>query len=726
MQVKKVIASILGLILLGFTQSATGQQQDTVSLYDLSIDELMNLRVQSATKKEEPISNIPASIVIITRQEIQSQGWTTLEEVLSNIPGMYQINDYLWFGSDNYGVRGFFSSGSFSTMTVMVNGVSQKEDWYNSFPLTKINVPVEAIDRIEVIRGPMSVVYGSNAFLGAINIITNQDSNSSQGSAGIGSNGYYKMFGRIAGEREKVRYTFNASMTGAGGIDQPYSKMTDNIDPSWNLPSNPSSSGQLKDYRKYFGVSMAIGELIFEFAQTTTNRGVIDYYPGYDNGHNAEIESAYSYFSYTKSFGESLTANFKTGYSAFRNRLGYKHNSDTTSYGFNDIFSKSADGEVHISYNKPKFTASAGLTYHMVFQDKLVVDAPNLSNDYINLDAGIDESKFKHTWAIYSQVNYDFSHKVSALVGFRVEQTPAYIMSYAVRFNPSDPSQYLSRTGTYEYGNPYLIPRVALIYHLTDKHHVKLMYGIATKDASVGENMDIVRYPDRPQLKPASMQTFEVNYTGAVTKSTMLNLSVFHNRVNNLISRTNQIENGVMRLFNTNSGRLRTIGLEASANINIQPRFTSTISAVYQHSTNMQKGYEDIDLEYAPSMLLYTTLAYRLQKNIQIGLSGYYVGKQYTYWKPDSRDANNPLDQRNPIQLIRDGSRIGESAPAHFVMSANVRLSQILGTNAYCSVYVYNLANTEIRYPTTRSNDIFEKGTLGYGRYASFTLGYRF
>lgn len=726
MVIKRFITCFISLILLGTVCSALAQEPDSVSIYDLSIDELMSLKVQSATRKVEPISNIPASIVVITRQDIQSQGWGTLEEVLSHIPGMYQINDYLWFGTDSYGVRGFFSSGSFSTMTVMVNGVSQKEDWYNSFPLSKINVPVEAIDRVEVIRGPMSVVYGSNAFLGAINIITNQDVKSSQGVAGIGSNGNYKTFGRIAGEREKVRYTFNAGMFGSRGVEQPYLEMTDYIDPSWNLPSNPTTKGQLKDYRKYFGVSMGIGDLVFEFAQTTTNRGVIDYYPGYADGHQAEIESAYSYFSYTKALSESLSVNLKTGYSAFRNRLGYRHNSDSTAYGFNDIFSKSADGEVHLSYNRNKFTANVGLTYHMVFEDKLVVDAPNLSNDYINLDAGIDESKLKRTWALYTQVNYDFSRKLSVLAGLRIEQTPSYTMSYAVRFDPANPNDYLSRTGEYMYGDPYLIPRAALIYHLTDKHHLKVMYGVATKDASVGENMDIVRYPDRPQLKPANMQTFEVNYTGAVAKSTMLNLSLFHNSLRNLISRTNQIEDDVMRLFNTNSGKLRTVGVEASASITIQPRFTSTISAVYQQSTNLQDGYEGIDLEYAPNLLLYTTMAYRVGKNVQVGLSGYYVGKQHAYWKPDSRDASNPLDQRNPAELIRDGSRIGQSAPSHFVLSTNVRVNQIFGTNAFCSLYVYNLTNSEIRYPTTRSNDIFEKGTLGYSRYVSFSLGYKF
>lgn len=86
---------------------------------------------------------------------------------------MYMTEDWAWFGSVNYGVRGLYSKGNFGNMAILVNGVSQMEDGKRSYPLEKVNVPVQAIDRIEVIQGPISVIYGSSAFLGVINIITN-------------------------------------------------------------------------------------------------------------------------------------------------------------------------------------------------------------------------------------------------------------------------------------------------------------------------------------------------------------------------------------------------------------------------------------------------------------------------------------------------------------------------------------------------------------------------
>lgn len=136
---QKVLSRLIALLfILLWSHTGMAQQQDSILLLDYTLDDLMNLRVESAAKRSETIADVPASIVVISRQDIENYGWQTLEEVLSNVPGMYHINDYLWFGADNFGIRGFFSSGSFSTMVVMVNGVSQREDWYNSFPLSKL------------------------------------------------------------------------------------------------------------------------------------------------------------------------------------------------------------------------------------------------------------------------------------------------------------------------------------------------------------------------------------------------------------------------------------------------------------------------------------------------------------------------------------------------------------------------------------------------------------
>lgn len=706
---------------------AQQQEQDTLMLLDYSLDDLMNITIESAAKRSESVVDVPASIVIITRQQIEDYGWQNLEEILSNVPGMYHINDYMWFGADNFGIRGFFTSGSFSTMVIMVNGVTQREDWYNSFPLSKINVAVEAIDRIEVIRGPMSVVYGNNAFLGAINIVTNRTDEKSLASLAFGSNGNYRAFGKVSGMSDRFEYSVNLSGYGSNGITEPYSKMTDFINDDWDLPQNSTSEGQLEYHRFFLDAWFSFDNFYFGFLQSHSKRGVIDYYPGYNDGHIANIQSTNSVFGYRKEFGKNNEISAEIGYNSFRNLLDYKHNSDTTAYGFNDIFSDAVDMELNANLNPTtKWNLTLGALYRRIERAKLVVDAPNLSNDYVNLDAGLARNHRIQTWAAYFQTSYALTKKFRVLAGARVEQTPGYTISYAVRFDPTNTYDYLFREGEYLYGNPYFIPRAALLYQVSDKHHLKFMYGRAIKQASIGENMDVVRYPEREQLRPANMQTFELNYYGLYSQHAIFNVSIFQNFANNLISRTNQMENGEMRLYNTNSGELSTLGLESSIQLKPNQRLCSTVSVVLQKSKNLQEGYEDIALEYAPSFLAYGTFSYRAYRNLSVGLSGYYVGSMDTYWHPDTRDANNPADNRDPAQLIADGARIGEASPGYFLMNANLRLNEIFHKNFFCSLYIHNLFNTEVRYPTTRSNDIFERGTLGYNRYLMLNFGMHF
>jgi outer membrane receptor for ferrienterochelin and colicin len=314
--------------------------------------------------------------------------------------------------------------------------------------------------------------------------------------------------------------------------------------------------------------------------------------------------------------------------------------------------------------------------------------------------------------------------RFSILGGLRIEQTPSYTINYAVRFDPTGNYQYLARNGTYKYGNPYLIPRLALLYHLTNDHHLKLMYGKAIKQASMGENMDIVRYPDRDQLKPANMQTIELNYTGKVAENGFVNLSLFYNNVVNLISRTNQLSNGEMKLINTNSGKLSTKGFEFSTDWKFAQRLGASLSLILQHSENRQKGYEKIELEYAPTSLAYSTISYRFYKTSTIALSGYYIGSMETYWRPD--EITGTTDTRTSLQLIADGSRIGEKSPAYFLLNLNVRLNDLFNKNIYCTLHVHNILGTDVKYPTTRSNDEFEKGTFGYYRYFTVGIGYNF
>lgn len=78
-----------------------------------------------------------------------------MEDLFADIPGFYYLGNAFFYGGTNYGVRGFASSGAFTNVMIQVNGVNQMEDFSNGFSTDKINFPINAIDRVEVIIGPL-------------------------------------------------------------------------------------------------------------------------------------------------------------------------------------------------------------------------------------------------------------------------------------------------------------------------------------------------------------------------------------------------------------------------------------------------------------------------------------------------------------------------------------------------------------------------------------------
>ncbi len=166
---KLVFLSLFSCLL----NAASLNDEKIETLFNLTFEDLMNVKIDTAGKTCEKIGEIPASVVILTRQEIERYGYTTLTEALEHIPGLYNINNYEGI-SGNFGIRGFWNSTyENGSIVLLVNGINQKNDLKRSSPFTNIAVPIEAIDRIEVVRGPMSVTYGNGATFGVINIVTN-------------------------------------------------------------------------------------------------------------------------------------------------------------------------------------------------------------------------------------------------------------------------------------------------------------------------------------------------------------------------------------------------------------------------------------------------------------------------------------------------------------------------------------------------------------------------
>ena len=151
---------------------SSGESQKVQDLTGLSLEDLLNKQVETASKIDEKLSDAPGIVSVITHDELERFGAMTLRDVMERVPGLFLASDFM---TDRtlIGVRGDQIKNTGAHTLILINGRPTREvvqggistDIYQSFP-------VEIIEQIEVVKGPGSVLYGTDAFSGVINIIT--------------------------------------------------------------------------------------------------------------------------------------------------------------------------------------------------------------------------------------------------------------------------------------------------------------------------------------------------------------------------------------------------------------------------------------------------------------------------------------------------------------------------------------------------------------------------
>ena len=138
-------------------------------LSQLSVEDLLHVQVTTAAKKKEPLAHTSAAVYVITADQISRSGLTSVPEVLRLAPGVEvaQINSSTWAIS----IRGFNSQFS-NKLLVMIDGRTIYSPNFSGVLWNAEDLPLDDVERIEVIRGPGAAVWGANAMNGVINIIT--------------------------------------------------------------------------------------------------------------------------------------------------------------------------------------------------------------------------------------------------------------------------------------------------------------------------------------------------------------------------------------------------------------------------------------------------------------------------------------------------------------------------------------------------------------------------
>ncbi len=144
-----------------------------VRLVDSLRVEDTTIKVSSVSKTPESLREAPATVVVVTAEEIERRGYTDLEALLHDLPG-FDITRTNGVTYSNVYQRGYRSDLTNRTL-FLVDGVEENDVWLQAVYLSR-QYPVSSVDKVEVIYGPASTMYGANAFAGVVNVITRQPS----------------------------------------------------------------------------------------------------------------------------------------------------------------------------------------------------------------------------------------------------------------------------------------------------------------------------------------------------------------------------------------------------------------------------------------------------------------------------------------------------------------------------------------------------------------------
>lgn len=675
-----------------YTNQAIAKDQgvETLHLLSLSWADLLNIRITSATKRLNEIRDIPASVTVIDRKEIETYGYTTLTDLLKNTPGLYLFDTTT---NIQIGSRGSASG----EILFLINGISVQPPTQGSFfidsDLSRMNIPIESIDRIEFTRGPMSVMYGNNAFSGVVNIVTNQLNSDKkyQVSASKGSNKQEKLFLRLQKIINDGYILLNGGHYQTNGYDGRYSDMISSD--SEITYTHPSMDGLMDQQYDNLGLSMAYMDLTAEIRYGKVDYGFHHLYPPANNGARTELETFNAALSFEHIFSDQLSVRL-TGIYSTEEYDNYQFDIGSAGLGgYNEKISRRKEIELNIIYSPiPELETLAGFRYRKmsVYDEEITTNfRGSLANEIFT---DIDPYKILD---LFGQVGYDLSTNFRVVSGLRMTRQPG---QYSSRSRLSSAGVLLRdemSTDIVDDRTSY-VGQIAGIYELDENHVLKLMHGTATQDSTPGGSA--IRPDNEKSI------TTELNYTFS-GNNLLLNASLFHTEFKNMYyRRVDTIEGdgpggAIVTAFT--DGRYSIYGMEIMGQTQLTNNLSLDASLTWQHNEDKNR---DTFADHTPRLLFKTKLSYH-QGPVTYSTNIHYVDE---------------MRARQSLQVVP-----GDDVCNYWDVGANIRY-QNPGTSFYLNLNASNLLDEEIRYPGNTDTLDLDRNLIGPRRSIVLTAGLKF
>jgi outer membrane receptor for ferrienterochelin and colicins len=556
----RYLFSATALALVISSGSASAQ-----SLTELSIEKLMRLdagRVFGASERSQPVTEAPTSVSFITAEDIARYGYRTLAEILHGVRGLYVSNDRNF---SFLGARGFGKPGDYnSRILLLINGHRVNDNIFGQAEIgAEFGLDPATIERVEIIRGPASSVYGDSAFFGVINVITKTGASLDGSSVTYeaGTHGTQLVRGMV-GHRlaNGVDYALSSTVETSDGVNRLYYPEFDT--PQTNNGIAEGLDGQ--QFSQHYG-RLAYGHFTVTGAYGRRRKDVpTASFGALFNEQDDRERTIDRHLLFDAEYARPIGETRMVLHGAFDRftSIGYYPYDGTpftrVALGYNDVAGSWVTVGGRVTRQLPRQTLMVGAEYIDNIQEK---QTTGYVGDAAPLAAFSTSSSRR---AVYLQDEIKFGQHVIVNAGLRYD-------GYE-RFNR-------------------VTPRTALIVMPTPHQSFKYLYGRAFRAPNLYETIELYFGSGVANLRPESIDTHEIvweRYTGDWLRTSV---SGYWYKADRLITLT--ASDDPSAFFGTtyvNQGEVRAKGLELEAQMRLWGDADAHMSYALQQATDQATG----------------------------------------------------------------------------------------------------------------------------------------
>lgn len=483
---------------------------------EMGLDSLLSPHVSSIEKYEQAAREAPASVTIVTHEEIVEFGYRTLEDVLQSTPGFFISNTGEY---TSVGVRGLGDADRTARILLMVDGHILNEPVSGSAPLgTDLGLSLDVVDHIEITRGPGSVAYGTGAMLAVVNLITRTTTslNGCETSIAVGSPDRVALGTRMAVAANSHVETF----INANGL-----LIDGNPSEPAATQSTPARDASYAFYGSFRGDPIRVSAIA-----TSRLKHQAQFGSASGNADPAKDEMQFLDLQWQSMPSEDVSFDIRLGWDGY-------------------FRSSSLYSTERTTLRSALVRANGEAAWDIAADDKLVVGMEFrrcYDFSFTALDTANENVSYRDPFyniSTFADNEIEFCQSVRFQVGGRFDHFP---------------------------GSDVITPRAALLWRPGQRCFTKLLYGEAFRLPSMiqsSANPGDPRWGGNSDLKPERIRTLEGIVEVPFGSGDLASLSLFTSRVTNLIDLAPGREMDVVRYNNTDA--VNTAGGECSLSMRL-------------------------------------------------------------------------------------------------------------------------------------------------------------